>query len=88
MLKTLPPGSFDFAYIDASHEAADVLADAVLTWPLLKPGGLLGFDDYEWHLNPDPEQRPGPGIDAFLSALRGRYDLVHKGYQVWIRKIR
>ena len=86
VLKTLPPASFDFAYIDASHEAADVLADAVLTWPLLKPGGLLGFDDYEWHLNPAPEHRPGPGIDAFLSAMCGRYDLVHKGYQVWVRK--
>ena len=38
--------SFDFCYIDASHAAEDVLRDAVLAWPLIKPGGLIVFDDY------------------------------------------
>jgi hypothetical protein len=45
-LKDLPPGSFDIIYIDGSHVAADVLTDAVLSWPLLKKGGFLIFDDY------------------------------------------
>jgi predicted O-methyltransferase YrrM len=37
---------FDFISIDASHEAPDVLGDAVLGFELLKPGGVMAFDDY------------------------------------------
>lgn len=39
---------FDLVYIDGSHMRVDVLVDAVLAWPLLQPGGLMVFDDYEW----------------------------------------
>ena len=39
---------FDLIYIDGAHFAPDVLADAVLSWPLLRSGGLMGFDDYGW----------------------------------------
>ena len=38
--------NFDLIYIDASHYAPDVLSDAVLAFKLLKPGGILIFDDY------------------------------------------
>ena len=38
--------SFDIAYVDGSHEAADVLCDLVMAWALLKPGGVLLCDDY------------------------------------------
>jgi len=48
MLRDLPHDHFDYISIDGSHEAADVLSDAVLSWPLLKTGGLICFDDYEW----------------------------------------
>src|SRR3989339_675257 len=58
ILRTLPLTSFDFAYIDGSHLAADVLTDAVLTFPLLKKGGILVFDDYHWDMDPDPLRRP------------------------------
>lgn len=55
---------FHVIFIDASHEARDVLADAVLAWPLLKRGGILIFDDYKWtKLSPD-YFRPKPAIDA------------------------
>ena len=36
---------FDLNYIDGSHTANDVLEDAVLSWPMLKEGGTLVFDD-------------------------------------------
>jgi predicted O-methyltransferase YrrM/glycosyltransferase involved in cell wall biosynthesis len=86
-LRQLPPASFDFVFIDGSHAAPDVLTDAVLCWPLLKEGGLLAFDDYEWDRFPVPERCPRLAIDAFLSVMRGQCVLVHKGYQVWIRKV-
>jgi predicted O-methyltransferase YrrM len=79
-------GEFDLIYIDGSHEAADVLADAVLAWPLLKPGGLMGFDDYGWRVFPEPERRPAPAVDAFLTCMRGKFTEVHRGYQVWVKK--
>ena len=31
--------SFDIVYVDGSHEPKDVLADAVLAFMLLRPGG-------------------------------------------------
>lgn len=42
---------FDLIYIDASHDAVDVLADAILSFRLLKVGGVIIFDDYLWGLN-------------------------------------
>ena len=45
-LSWLPVSSFDVAYADSSHEACDVLLDGLLCLRLLKPGGILLFDDY------------------------------------------
>jgi hypothetical protein len=86
VLRGVAEEQFDWIYIDGSHEAADVLADAVLAWPLLKPGGLMGFDDYGWRVFPQPEHWPGLAIDAFLYCMRGKFTEVHRGYQVWLRK--
>ena len=44
-------GSFDVAYIDASHQAPDVLADAILAFKLTRIGGILIFDDYLWQID-------------------------------------
>lgn len=86
-LRELALGKFDFIHVDGSHTATDVLFDACLSWPLLKAGGLLCFDDYEWPAFADPRQCPKLGIDGFLTTMVGRFQLVHKGYQVWIRKV-
>jgi predicted O-methyltransferase YrrM len=86
VLRELPRGRYDFVSIDGSHEAADVLADAVLSWPLVKPGGLVCFDDYGWWIDPAPERSPKLAVDAFLAVMRGRCEVVRKGYQVWVRK--
>ena len=58
-LMDLPPNSFDIIYVDGSHLAPDVLTDAVLSWPLLKTGGLLIFDDYLMAtIPPGPDRLP------------------------------
>jgi predicted O-methyltransferase YrrM len=57
---------FDFIYIDGSHQAQDVLSDAVFSFNLLKVGGTMVFDDYLWRLN-DCLQTPKPAIDAFMN---------------------
>jgi hypothetical protein len=43
---------FDLVYIDGSHNSADVLSDAVLTWPMVSTNGIVIFDDYEWRMLP------------------------------------
>ena len=88
VLRGMTGERFDLAYLGGSREAADVLADAVLAWPLLKAGGLLGFDDYGWTGLPQPERCPALGIDSFLNTMRGRFEALHRGYQVWVRKTR
>lgn len=40
--------SLDFVFIDASHEYEDVLDDIRHWLPKVKPGGMLGGDDYNW----------------------------------------
>jgi hypothetical protein len=51
MLRGLYPEHYDYVYIDGSHLAKWVLSDAVLSWDLVKPGGLVIFDDYRFLQN-------------------------------------
>jgi predicted O-methyltransferase YrrM len=41
-------GPYDIVYIDGWHSAFGALADGVMSWPLLKAGGVMIFDDYLW----------------------------------------
>jgi SAM-dependent methyltransferase len=81
------PNFFDFIYIDGSHESCDVLEDAVLSFRILKEGGILIFDDYELEMYEDPKRNPKPAIDAWLNCFEGQYELLHKDWQVCVRKL-
>ena len=84
---------FDFIYIDGSHQAPDVLCDAVLAFRLLRIGGILAFDDYMF-MDGAPHERnifncPKPAIDAFINIHFRK--IIFKGdiannYQVYIEK--
>lgn len=73
-------GHFDLIYVDGSHQAPDVLSDAVLAFHLLKVGGYLIFDDYLWAENlpygKDPLRCPKPAIDAFVNIYFRKIRLV------------
>ena len=78
---------YDFIYIDADHTTVGVLLDAELSWPLLKSGGLMAFDDYTWHHHTgDPRLEPKVGIDLFLHRHTGEYEILAVNDQVWIEK--
>jgi predicted O-methyltransferase YrrM len=85
-LRRLPLDTYDIIYIDGSHLAKDVLTDAVLCWPLLKDNGIIIFDDYKWKLDRPVQLRPKSAIDSFLVCFGGLYELIHRGYQIIIRK--
>ena len=41
--------SFDWVYLDASHETMDVETDLKMYWPLVRSGGVLFGDDWNWN---------------------------------------
>ncbi len=87
LLRTLPLGSFDCAYVDGSHTSASALIDGILCLDLLKTDGLLVFDDYRWNCFPEaPLKNPGSGIDAFLTFFKDEINIIHNDYQVIVRK--
>lgn len=80
--------AFDFVYVDGSHHQVDTLTDGVLAWPLVRPGGLMIFDDavYAFQLSDGTIHRPRIGINAFMSAFVGQYDIVIEGAQMGLVK--
>jgi predicted O-methyltransferase YrrM len=76
----------DLIYIDASHRAGDVLTDAVLSHLLLKPGGIIIFDDYLWGGLVKAPNLPRAAIDAFMECYAEDYEVMHSGYQMILRK--
>ncbi|MGL4859332.1 MAG: class I SAM-dependent methyltransferase [Enterobacteriaceae bacterium] len=83
---------FDFIYIDGSHQASDVLCDAVLSFLLLKNGGLMGFDDYLFAetlpQGLDLLRCPKPAIDAFVNTYLRKIRLFQSSQsQLYILKI-
>lgn len=92
---------FDFIYVDGDHNAQGVLEDMVLSWKLLKMGGLLLVDDYEmkikdpWFYKCHKEFKDTPrllfihpmaAISAFMTIYRGCYDLYIDNYQIGLIK--
>lgn len=71
---------FDFVYIDASHDPDQVLRDAIHSFDIIKPNGLLLFDDYGWG-------ECGLGIECFLQCFKHKIKLLYKDYQVLIEKL-
>jgi hypothetical protein len=48
---------FDFVYIDGGHLGCYVITDAILTFEMLKTGGVILFDDYQLDILPETIQR-------------------------------
>lgn len=90
VVRTLQPAQFDFIYVDGSHKIGDVLQDAVLAWTVLKPGGVVMFDDYA--LVDDVSEglmarAPGRALDAFMSILGSSATLIRRDWQLVLRKL-
>lgn len=86
MLRPLELDSFDIIYIDGSHTLDDVLMDSTLSWDLLKREGLLIQDDYAWKYDLANDLRPKGAVDAFVHAFWRELEVVHRGYQLVLRK--
>lgn len=79
VLKTLNTNEYDFIYVDGSHEAHDVLFDAVLAFDILKIGGIMIFDDYRW-------EGVNHSVNAFVIAYQKFIKVIHIDHQLTIYK--
>jgi predicted O-methyltransferase YrrM len=87
-LRRLPVESFGLIYIDGSHATRDVLTDLVLSWDLLEQGGFMVLDDYRFGTGKKwpSHLRPQFAVDAFITAYAKELEVVHRAYQVILRK--
>ena len=58
--------SFDFIYIDGSHNGEDILSDAIEAFKILKKEGLIFFDDFLQH-DKNRTLQSYDGIEKFLN---------------------
>jgi hypothetical protein len=75
--------TFNFIYIDGCHEVDFIKRDMENSFTILEKNGIMWMDDYGG----------GDGIkiknvmNSFLEKYAGQYVLIHKGYQLVIKKI-
>jgi predicted O-methyltransferase YrrM len=77
---------FDIIFIDGNHTASFVLTDAVMSWYLLKKGGIMIFDDYLWNLGLSELNSPKISIDSFIYIFKEQCDIILDGYRKAIIK--
>jgi len=78
---------YDFIYIDGSHKCIDCYTDCLLSWQLLDSGGIMAIDDCLYDLtNKNILEIPLHGVQHFLNKYNNHYDMINKGYRVFIQK--
>lgn len=80
--------TFDFIYVDGNHTAATVLADASMCFGLLRPSGIMLFDDYLWDHDPNWLFRPKMSVDAFVNMYQPLSQQIISNYQLAIQRIK
>lgn len=60
----------DVLYIDGAHDSASVARDVALYCPMVKPGGLVIFDDYA---HPDVQRAVDMTLNAFATAEKAMF---------------
>ncbi|MCT7972908.1 class I SAM-dependent methyltransferase [Laspinema olomoucense] len=88
VLRSLPLNFYHIVYIDGSHFAIDVLQDAVLSWGLIKEGGMIIFDDYHFEFPDRPHCNTGRGIDAFMTVFQEKLKVIYRDdRQIFLEKL-
>lgn len=92
-LRMFPNKYFDFIYVDGNHDEKAVIKDAIGSFRILKKGGIIAFDDYllgiRYPNSPGSKAMNGStkrAIDYFLDVFQDEIEVIHKDYQVWIKK--
>lgn len=73
-------GEFDFIYVDAAHDTDAAYTDALAAFQVLKVGGLLAFDDFNWGT-------VAHAVKTFASRYEKQLETLELGAQAWFRRI-
>jgi predicted O-methyltransferase YrrM len=79
---------YDLIFIDGNHTTKYVMEDSVLSWGLLKVGGIMVFDDYKWRLHDRETLRPKLAIDSFCKVYGDYLQIVYNGYRLAVKKMK
>jgi predicted O-methyltransferase YrrM len=81
---------FNFIYVDGSHLCLDTYLDFVLSWKLLRVDGIMAIDDYLFKTNEvcSELERPYEAVEHFMKKYEGDFEIINKGYRVFLKKIR
>jgi predicted O-methyltransferase YrrM len=82
LISTGHAGTFDFIYVDGSHQCPDVLTDLTLSFILADVGGLIVCDDYTWFPNVrwgSLLHSPKMAIDSFANCFWDKIALTEMG---------
>ena len=92
-LRIFPKEYFDFIYVDGNHDEKAVIKDAINSFRILKKGGIMALDDYllgiRYPNTPGSKAMNGlakKAIDYFVDVFEDELEVIHKDYQLWIRK--
>lgn len=77
---------FDLVYVDAGHDALNVIVDASLCWRMLRDGGVIVFDDYFWFSDRN-SKNVLHAVNAFLNLIEGRFKVLAVYHQVVLKKL-
>lgn len=88
LIRLIGKNRYDFIYIDGSHHSKDVATDMFLAFQLLRIGGVMIVDDYEWKMYERPSMTPKIAVDFFIESYCDEIKVIEKGYQVAIKRIR
>lgn len=101
ILPSLEKETYDIIYIDGDHTAEAAFKDGVNSFPLLKSGGIMIFDDYLWvglhdvnwdfpdnkgHNNIGNWNHPCTGVNCFLFQYKDSVELLD-GFEPPVRQI-
>jgi hypothetical protein len=79
----------DFIYVDGSHLMLDCYLDLILSWKILNKGGILAIDDYTYNIDDtDKLASTFEVVNHFLKKYESEYNLLNKGYRVFLQKIK
>jgi hypothetical protein len=90
VVPSLPAYSFDFVYVDGSHEASHVMADMINALRVLKDGCWMCIDDYPLEVGGTFQVKYA--VDSLVQLLGCskrtiEFELDERGYQGWLRKL-
>jgi predicted O-methyltransferase YrrM len=78
---------YDIIFIDGNHTAPYVMMDAVMSWSLLKNGGIFIFDDYTWGLHKPTTLRPKESVDYFIESFNDYLIELYSNCRKIVKKI-